>query len=245
MSDYDRLTAERRAAEAMALVRVMAGKSSIGEPFSEEHVIRYSSAHYERAREIVAALPLRAPEPVSADEARAAANERTAAIPAGMVPWHGGDSAQPEPVYMGGAGLKAEDANALLPCPFCGGEAVFIPDTSYGGARVICPDDNRCGVQPCADADLTVEDAERAVERWNTRANFGLKAEEPSGDALREALEPLVTRLDDLAATAKRAVADSQGLADHKVLILANYGDLALQLAPAFRAALTTGRDAS
>ena len=62
---------------------------------------------------------------------------------------------------------------ALKPCPFCGKAPAFVPDTSYGAARVICPDDNDCPVQPMSEADLRGgEAAELAIVRWNTRATM-------------------------------------------------------------------------
>ncbi len=117
----------------------------------------------------------------------------------------------------------------LKPCPFCGGEAEldWELDDEHGPSAWItcskCKAEVRCDYQP------------DAITAWNTHLSRSA--------ALIEALEGLVARLEDYAATAKRAVANSEGLADHKLLILANYGDLALQMAPAFRSTLLSMRN--
>jgi hypothetical protein len=121
------------------------------------------------------------------------------------------------------------DQPELLPCPFCGGGAkrftIEEEGDNFGGDVIACT--GICG----ASSHVEFGRKENLVSLWNTR----LTSTTPTlGDMAK-----LVDRLTDLADTAKRAVADSEGLADHKLLILANYGDLALQMAPAFRAALS------
>ena len=53
----------------------------------------------------------------------------------------------------------------LLPCPFCGGPAGFVADTSYGSCVVGCGDEECFGAARTFD----VADFERALKAWNTR----------------------------------------------------------------------------
>lgn len=55
---------------------------------------------------------------------------------------------------------------ALEPCPFCGGEAVYCPDTSYGQERVFCPDRNECNASPWTYGE---PNSGEAIAAWNRR----------------------------------------------------------------------------
>lgn len=57
--------------------------------------------------------------------------------------------------------------SALLPCPFCGGEARIDENISGDAWMVICPDEH-CGVRSETAEWWSPQSA--AIDRWNTRA---------------------------------------------------------------------------
>ena len=58
----------------------------------------------------------------------------------------------------------------LKPCPFCGGEAVLVEKTSYGGNIFVRVECKLCGAMAGNESiSLYHSAAERAIERWNRR----------------------------------------------------------------------------
>ena len=72
--------------------------------------------------------------------------------------------------------IKRDDA--LLPCPFCGGEASKIPDANHSTGWEVGCFSGKCDVEP----HVWAVHLETAVMQWNTRA---LPAIDPA--AIREA----------------------------------------------------------
>lgn len=54
----------------------------------------------------------------------------------------------------------------LLPCPFCGGEATFCDDDSYGSASVFC-NNALCEIPHLSGA---IAEADELIAQWNRRA---------------------------------------------------------------------------
>jgi hypothetical protein len=101
-------------------------------------------------------------------------------------------------------------SNELIPCPFCGGEAEVMIESSYyfGG----------CKVEECQASGLWHVERDVAVAWWNRRASVW-----PTGDVaaaqLAEALyEYVVTEDDDalvrIAAAVLAKLAGAQGVGD-------------------------------
>ena len=67
---------------------------------------------------------------------------------------------------LGSSGGSVE----LLPCPFCGGEAGFCPDNSYGACYIGCNDED-CVVFHRA---FDVWELGLRIDQWNTRRVLGL-----------------------------------------------------------------------
>jgi hypothetical protein len=71
---------------------------------------------------------------------------------------------------QGGEGKpKAADrshGHDLLPCPFCGSPATFVPDNSYGACGIGCLPS--CAAEPYVTS--RVDEPEKAVALWNARA---------------------------------------------------------------------------
>jgi len=76
---------------------------------------------------------------------------------------------------------------------------------------------------------VTVLSYQEAIEGYFKLRNMDWSASTP---ALPDDVAGLVERFRKLKETADRCIEESDGLADHKLIILANYGDLALQNVP-------------
>lgn len=86
--------------------------------------------------------------------------------------------------------------SALLPCPFCGGEARIDENISGDAWMVICPDEH-CGVRSETAEWWSPQSA--AIDRWNTRATPAEVAALRADVArLRKALSPFVAVIPDI-----------------------------------------------
>jgi len=73
----------------------------------------------------------------------------------------------------------AQDATALLPCPFCGGEPIIRSSDWIGLDTVWCPNDD------CSAAVETTGTPEEAIAKWNTRSTPSASAG-PQAEAVDE-----------------------------------------------------------